>query len=1346
MNETLTPEQVKAARALLAWSQQELATDARVATSTVADFERGVRTPMANNAQAIRESFETKGLQFIAGGVVEKAMLPPPPPRPQPGSLIRWVNATHLSQWGERRDGGQSGMPELLRRLIYAAHGPAATVDFPSDESVQYPGWDGVCTVAAGSKFVPDGDSVWEIGAQRTSIRAKADKDFAKRTEDPMGRDRRINAFVFVTPQRFVGKERWVAEKKALGAWRDVVAIDGNDLVHWLEMYPAVAQWLSVKIGRRPQGLRNMDEVWEEWVRTTKIPLTPDVLLTDRDESHMAVLKWLREAPQLMSIQADAPDEATAFLYAAISPLPEAYRLSYLSRCVFTDTDETARQLLGLGTPLIIVMTDPDAGLARRLVDDGHHVFAAYGSGINDSAKASRLARPWRFHLQVALTQAGLSEEHAHLFARASGRSIIVLRRLMPAAPNYRSKWAEQATPELIAAMFSGAWVDTNGRDREIVSELAGCPYEQLETVLAPLAASVGGPIVRLGNVWKVVSLHDLWTQIGAQVTPSQFARFETAFQEVLSTINPRFATCPKSRYYEEEGEFGAEISGALRQGMTEAMIAPAVYPERAKLITDAFGHVDRAIRKLFRNAPPALWWSLSRDFHNIAEAAPEAFLDALEAGLEGSDPAGMSLFRSDEGMIHSTEYLSNLLWALEMLARSPNYVMRAALLLARLDEIDPGGKWGNRPSASLRRIFVTWFPQTYATLTQRLKVIDRIVREYPDAGWNLLMALAPKLYDTSGPSSMPNWRDFTPDEPEMITWSTVAEASRAIGERLLTQVGNSIERWQSLFDLWANFDPVWRGDAAAQLEGFAVGLSEPGEIEVMRDKLRGLLEKHRGFKDAQWALVEEDLQPLDRVFNILQPMGVEDRVRWLFRPGAMNLRPNVDFKAQHDELEAQQVQAAEALLADLSDDALFAFTATITMHNALGVAVARSHAPDATKRALLKRGLLADEASETDFGSGILWGLKVKAGEGGDTWVHQIWTQAIAENWGERAEIRIVHALPSAQETWVEIESRSASLANAYWKTISVYIIPGDADPVYVAEHLSAADRSHDAIGWLGHNIAVKPPGPLLVQTLRKAAQSAAPMDSNNAVMLSHWLGIILDYLETTPEVTEQEIVGLAWSYFQALRYSQRPARTLHRALARDPDFYVYLLKLIFLPAKDSGVKEPEPEDIDGARKLATQAYDVLHDWALVPGTDDQGVIDLVALEDWIKLARKLLAEAGRGEIGDSKIGEILSAAKREPDQPWPPEPVREIIEMVRSRPLERGFEIGVYNRRGVTIRMPHDGGELERALAARYRADAEILRFDWPRTAGCLDRIASTYEVDAKREDLSADQRDWL
>lgn len=1342
-SEALSPEQVKAARALLAWSQQELAAEARVSTSTIADFERGTRTPVANNAQAIRASFEARGLQFIAGGVVEKAMLPPPTSA-RPGSLVRWVNATHLSQWGESRD-GQSGMPELLRRLIYATLGPAASVRFPSDESVQYPGWDGVCTITTGQDFIPEGESVWEIGTQRTAIRTKAEDDFAKRTSNPLGRDPRKTTFVFVTPQRFINKNGWVSEKKALGVWRDVVAIDGDDIVHWLESCPAVAQWLSVKIGRRPQGLRNMEEVWAEWVRATQTNLTAEVLLTSRDDEQAAVLKWLRGAPQVLSIQAEAPEEAIAFLYASISPLPEPYRLSYWSRCVLADTPEMARQLVGLGTPLIVVLTDAEGGLAQRLVEDGHHVFVAYGPSVSGSTGVCRLPRPWKFDLQMALTRAGLKEEDAHRFAHLCGRSITVLRRLMPATPNSRQKWAENAPPGLIAAMFAGAWVDTSAKDRKILSELAGCPYDQIESILAPLAASLDGPIVRLGDVWKIVSLHDLWTQIGGQVTPTQFARFEKAFHVVLGTINPRYSKRPKSLYYEKDGEFGEENSGAIRRGLTEAMVALAVYPGQAGLVPDIASRVERAVHNLLKDAPPSLWWSLSGDFHNLAEASPKAFLEALEEGLEGNDPSVMSLFRSDEGLMHPTEYLSNLLWALEMLARSKDYVMPAALLLARLDSIDPGGQWGNRPAASLRRIFVNWSPQTYATPTQRMKVIDRIVCQFPAVGWKLLIALAPRFHDTSEPSSKPNWRDFTPDQPEEITWATMVEFAHAIGTRLLVHAGSDSERWCALLDLWANFDPKWRVAAVDKLETHVRGLKNPSEIEHMRDKLRKLLQHHRGFQNAEWAMGEESLMPLEAIFNILQPVNVEDRLRWLFRPGAARHRADQDWTAQQADLEADQIQAAEELLNALSPDALFAFATTITMHNALGVAIAKSRAPKATKLEYLKRCILADDLNEADIGIGLLFALKMAVGEAGDAWVHELWEQAIAEDWGVRAEMRIVHALPAAPETWGEIEARSVELAWAYWSSLNAYVIPRNADPIYVANHLELVGRSRAALDWLGHNIAIKPPAELLIRVMQSAA-SGPSSEGNDAAMLSYFAGIILDYLETIPSVAMQDIVRLEWIYYQALRHSQRPARTLQKALASDPEFFVYLMKLVYLPAKDSGIEEAEPEDVELGQRLAAQAWDVLREWTYVPGADEHGIIDSAALEAWVKRARKLLAEFGRTEIGDNKIGEVLSAAKREPDQQWPPAPVRELIELVRSRSLEQGFELGLYNRRGVTVRLPHDGGAQERLLAEQYRRDAEALKFDWPRTAACLDRIAATYEADANREDLRANQRDWL
>src|SRR5271156_3987408 len=159
----LTPAQVRAARALLAWSQQELSKHAQVGSSTVADFERGHRTPIANNADAIRTALENAGISFLPGG----AVIGPPPSvvraAREGGTPIRWVNATDLSQSAARRD-GQGTMPELLTRLIRAATGMAAGIRFPSDESIQLAGWDGTCEIENGTEHIPSGSSGWEIG------------------------------------------------------------------------------------------------------------------------------------------------------------------------------------------------------------------------------------------------------------------------------------------------------------------------------------------------------------------------------------------------------------------------------------------------------------------------------------------------------------------------------------------------------------------------------------------------------------------------------------------------------------------------------------------------------------------------------------------------------------------------------------------------------------------------------------------------------------------------------------------------------------------------------------------------------------------------------------------------------------------------------------------------------------------------------------------------------------------------------------------------------------------------------------------------------------------------------
>lgn len=64
----ITPEQCRAGRALLGWSQEELGKRSQVAKATIANFEVGKRTPYERTLSDIRKCLEAGGVVFMAEG------------------------------------------------------------------------------------------------------------------------------------------------------------------------------------------------------------------------------------------------------------------------------------------------------------------------------------------------------------------------------------------------------------------------------------------------------------------------------------------------------------------------------------------------------------------------------------------------------------------------------------------------------------------------------------------------------------------------------------------------------------------------------------------------------------------------------------------------------------------------------------------------------------------------------------------------------------------------------------------------------------------------------------------------------------------------------------------------------------------------------------------------------------------------------------------------------------------------------------------------------------------------------------------------------------------------------
>jgi predicted transcriptional regulator len=65
----MTPEQCRAARGWLDWSQEALAKAASVSLSTVRDFEKGRRAPIANNMNAMVRALAEAGIELVDNGV-----------------------------------------------------------------------------------------------------------------------------------------------------------------------------------------------------------------------------------------------------------------------------------------------------------------------------------------------------------------------------------------------------------------------------------------------------------------------------------------------------------------------------------------------------------------------------------------------------------------------------------------------------------------------------------------------------------------------------------------------------------------------------------------------------------------------------------------------------------------------------------------------------------------------------------------------------------------------------------------------------------------------------------------------------------------------------------------------------------------------------------------------------------------------------------------------------------------------------------------------------------------------------------------------------------------------------
>jgi len=1269
-----------------------------------------------------------------------------------------WVKAWNLEQWSSTRE-SQGILPTLVRQLVHASSEQPTRIEIPGD--VQRHGWDGIVKARKASLFVPEGVSAWEISVENNPKR-KAEEVFKDRKKGPLGLPPSEVTFVFVTSRKWDEKQKWRDEKRQLDKWKSVEVYDSVDLEAWLEAAPGVDAWIAERLGLRPAGVISIGDYWELLSRLPTPRLKPDVFLASREKTAGELRAFLLGTPGVMPFECRSPVEALDFAAAYLTvtasdhaeiAMDEEERIRVQSRTVVVKDRAQWDGLSQTTGPLNLFpipslsLTDEELNAA---VSRGHRVLIAATQFSNHRLQPTALPRPSRYDLDEALRKSGFGREVADKAARAAGGSLSVLKRHLSTIPSTQlPSWCSDAElADFMPMLLIGAWDDANEVDRAELSCLSGRPYGELQNVANRLTLVEDAPLTRIESRWRLVSPEDSWLLIGERVTDHLLDSFEAIAIRVLGQQNESFKLSADERLAASiRGTLRPNASALLRRGISEttAILGSEFGPTAKRSGTRE--RAARIVRATLQNATWLRWATLGDLLPLLAEAAPDEFLAAVSTDVQ-KKRSELAKVLSDDGEDHplmSRCKHAGLLWALECLAWSPDLLSRVCTSLAKLDEVDSGGSWGNRPAASLREILLTWYPQTAAGVEKRIAVLKSLADRTPEVAWKLLFAMLPQGHSHADLTHRPIWRDWVSAWQEGTSGTDYWKQVNAAADLIVRLVDNDPTRWSYVLDELQSVPESHRSELIDRLRNFPVDEIAADERRRLAEHLRKTIQKHRDFADANWSLPSDSVEALNQALPRLLPQGLQDRHAWLFVPW-----PKIEgFRGKRNEMELEMNRLRADALSEIVDqdglDGVLKLADVVESPGHVGAALARSDcvSVDQIVPVLLRSSNVSYRSLAANYS-------KVRIFSDGWDWVRTL----SLDKWNaEDAAIFLSQAFIDP-EAWNYAESLGEDVFKEYWKTVPAHGFDLDQQQLEVAcRRLMEAGRSNSAIDMLSGvtfgEIAVSPS--IVMDALdaslerRQSHPDAEPHDEtlHTIQRLFGWLQEAVPFNNDEPT---RRLAELERDYLSLLDGFSASPKTLVRFLSEDPEFFAKVIRIIFRSKKE---QESDSESTEEQRRAASHWYRLLMNWSRdrdsIPGTQSDGSVNEEQLLKWIESARSLCRDSGHLEVADSKIGEMLATWPQPENENvmWPCEEICDAIEEANSDDLDHGFQIGIRNSRGVTTRSPLDGGDLERKEAAKYRRWAEHYDIDWPRTAASLRSVADSYDLDAQREDARAAER---
>jgi hypothetical protein len=1253
------------------------------------------------------------------------------------------VTPGELEDYADRAD-SERVIPELISRLVNLSCPDLTLCRIPYDDSVGLAGLDGIVQTESGFRqFVPKQISFWEMGRGERA-QDKATNDYRKRTQKTPPEERAKTTFVFVTPRSRDWDEARQTEwrrRRQKDGWREIKVLDGVQLCDWLRESPAVGAWLLQRIGRVKTltGFRTPAEHWAnlEHLNNDDPPLPAKTFLVSRDSGCRELERvFKREQPQLI-LAIENENDAEDFVAAFIQSRDEPQRRDFSGRCLFVSEPDAWHTFTQLQVPHVLVanprldLTETFEQLHVAASRRGHAViFPVVGAHSLGADTIVPILSPSRTPLETTLVEGGFTRERAAEIASAGSQSLAALKRFLRGLGQIPPYATGERARLLAQASFLGGWMGGNAADREAIEILVGKSYGEWIEAARAERLRPDTPLFQRNDVWRVISRAEAWGALGPRLSNDDLERLQRMALRVLGENDAQFDLPLEERQVAFRRADSLAHSRRLRAALAESL---ALLGAKSGALTfashgKAEGTARVIVRKLLERADWKRWASLNDHLPLLAEAAPDEFLEAVEAALVDPETSPFrDLFRQESSGIGGRNYLTGILWGLETLAWHPDYLGRVTLLLGDIAAIDPGGNWGNRAKNSLVDIYLPWHLQTLASLQARRAALEALIREHPDVGWRLLLSLMPTAHSATSGTRKPAWRPFIPRTwTGTLTQREYWEQIQLYAQVCLEVAKTDLGRLTELAERLPSLPEPAHSEVLTYLASPTVTTLPDAERLRIWETLRELAAKHRRFAGADWALRPEHVARIDEIAEKIMPKSFEMSSLRLFTERDWDLyEDDTDFKLEGQKLEQKRQEVVRRILSTDGVEGVVRFALKAEAPQKVGEALGNIESAELDTYFMPSK-LTGSDKALTQIVSAFLW--------------RRFWSQSypwvdqqLSLGWTSDQKLALLLKIPSVPETWRRAEAELGDRQSEYWAKARVNPWGFETDQALVAaQKLASFGQPAAAIDCLYILAHKKAPIPM---SLAAAVFQAAVKDEGQQRRLEqHHITEVIKALQQQEPPDSEELFRIEWQFLPLLNRMLGSAepRTLEHRLASTPAFYCEVIAAVFRSEKYDPDKKREPTELE--TRVAQNAYALLHGWRILPGYSDAGTFEGEKFTQWLDEVKARCRESGHLRIAMDQLGQALAYAPADPSGLWIHRSVATALDAKDGAEMRRAFCVGLFNSRGV---HGFSQGAEERAIAETYREKAQAMATaGFHRLADTVRGVAQDYESDSRRE----------